>query len=59
VLRATMDISARSISGDKLHRRALDGRGNRFRVIEIILLSLCIGTDTLRGHQPSVVAEGD
>ena len=47
------------LDGDELHRRALHGLGDRFGVIEIILLSLCIRTDILRGHQPRVVAEGD
>jgi hypothetical protein len=47
------------LDGDEFHHRALHGLGNRFRVIEIVLLSLCIRTDILREHQPSVVAEGD
>jgi hypothetical protein len=47
------------LDGDEFHRRAPYGLGNRFGVIEIVLLSLSIRTDILRGHQPSVVAEGD
>jgi hypothetical protein len=43
---------------DKLHRGALHGFRNRFRVAEVVLLSLRIGPHVLRRHQPSVVAKG-
>jgi hypothetical protein len=42
---------------DELHGRALHGFGDGFRITEVVLLSLRIGTHVLRRHQPGVVAK--
>jgi len=42
---------------DELHRRALHGFGNRFGIIEVVLLSLRIGANVSRRHQPGIVAK--
>ena len=41
----------------ELHRRALHGFGNRFGVIEVVLLSLAIGADIFGWHQPGIVTK--
>src|SRR6202140_5182419 len=41
----------------KLHCRALQGFGNRFGVIEVVLLSLAIGADIFGRHQPGIVTK--
>ena len=43
--------------GDKLHGGTQYRLGNRFRVAEVILLSLRIRPDILGRHQPRIVAE--
>src|SRR5580700_9813052 len=47
----------RGLGRHKLHRRALHGFGNRFGVIEVVLLSLAIGADIFGGHQPGIVTK--
>jgi len=42
---------------DEFHRRALHGFGNRFGIIEVVLLSLAIGPDVFGRHQPGIVTE--
>jgi hypothetical protein len=42
---------------DELHGRALDGLGDRFRISEVILLSLAIRPDVFCRHQAGVVAK--
>ena len=41
----------------ELHRRALHGFGNRFGIIEVVLLSLAIGADIFGRHQPGIVTK--
>jgi hypothetical protein len=41
----------------QLHRRALHGFGNRFGVIEVVLLSLAIGADIFGRHQLGIVTK--
>jgi hypothetical protein len=41
----------------ELHRRALHGFGNRFGIIEVVLLSLAIGTNIFGRHQPGIVTK--
>jgi hypothetical protein len=38
----------------ELHRRALHGFGNRFGIIEVVLLSLAIGADIYGRYQPGI-----
>ena len=45
------------LRGHELHRRALDRLGDRLRVAEVVLLSLRVGADVLRRHQPGIVAK--
>ena len=47
----------RGLGRHKLHRRALYGFGNRFGIIEVVLLSLAIGADIFRRHQPGIVTK--
>jgi hypothetical protein len=42
---------------DELHRRALNRFGNGLRVTEVIFLSLRIGANVSRRHQPGIVAK--
>jgi hypothetical protein len=42
---------------NELHRRALHRFGNGLRVTEVILLSLRIGANVPRRHQPGIVAK--
>src|SRR6201981_1083642 len=46
-----------SLGRHKLHRRALHGFGNRFGIIEVVLLSLAIGADIFGRHQPGIVTK--
>src|SRR6266436_6245813 len=46
-----------ALRGHELHRRALDRLGDRLRVAEVVLLSLRVGADVLRRHQPGIVAQ--
>ena len=46
-----------SLGRHELHRRALYGFGNRFGIIEVVLLSLAIGADIFGRHQPGIVAK--
>ena len=41
----------------ELHRRPLHRLGDRLRIAEVVLLSLRIGPDVLRRHQPGIVAK--
>src|SRR5207245_8881238 len=41
----------------ELHRWALHGFGNRFGIIEVVLLSLAIGVDIFGRHQPGIVTK--
>ena len=41
----------------ELHRRPLHRLGDRLGIAEVILLSLGIGTNILRRHQPGIVAK--
>jgi hypothetical protein len=41
----------------KLHRQALHGFGNRFGIIEVVLLSFAIGADVFGRHQPGIVTK--
>jgi len=45
----------RGLGRHELHRRALYGFGNRFGIIEVVLLSLAIGADIFGRHQPGIV----
>ena len=45
------------LDGDKLHSGTQHRLGNRFRVAEVILLSLRIRPDIPGRHQPRIVAE--
>ena len=47
----------RGLGRHKLHRRALHGFGNRFGVVEVVLLSLAIGADIFGRHQPGIVTK--
>jgi len=47
----------RGLGRHKLHRRALHGFGYRIGIIEVVLLSLAIGTDIFGRHQPGVVTK--
>ncbi|MGY3488097.1 hypothetical protein ACVW1C_005980 [Bradyrhizobium sp. USDA 4011] len=38
-------------------RRALHGLGNRFGIIEVVLLSLAVGADVFGRHQPGIVTK--
>src|SRR5215469_2272096 len=42
---------------DELHGRALDSLADGFRISEVILLSLRIGTHVFRRHQAGIVAK--
>src|ERR1700759_341916 len=41
----------------ELHRWAMHGFGNRFGIIEVVLLSLAIGADIFGRHQPGIVTK--
>jgi hypothetical protein len=41
----------------KLHRRALYGFGNRFGIVEVVLLSPAIGANIFGRHQPGIVTK--
>ena len=45
------------LGGDELHRRALHRLGDRFGIVEVVLLPLRIGPHILCRHQPGIVAE--
>ncbi len=45
------------LDGDKLHGRTQHRLGNRFRVAEVVLLSLQIRPDIPGRHQPRIMAE--
>jgi uncharacterized protein with beta-barrel porin domain len=47
----------RSLGRHELHRRALHGFGNRFGIIEVVLLSLAVGADIFGRHQPGIVTK--
>src|SRR6202051_4109005 len=47
----------RGLCRHELHRRALHGFGNRFGIIEVVLLSLAIGADIFGRHQPGIVTQ--
>ena len=47
----------RGLCRHPLHRRPLHRLGDRLRVAEVVLLSLRIGPDVLRRHQPGIVAK--
>jgi class 3 adenylate cyclase len=47
----------RGLGRHELHRRALHGFGNRFGIIEVVLLSLAIGADIFGRHQPGIVTK--
>src|SRR5438309_12042631 len=47
----------RGLGRYELHRRALHGFGNRFGIIEVVLLSLAIGADIFGWHQPGIVTK--
>ena len=47
----------RGLGRHELHRRALHGFGNRFGIVEVVLLSLAIGADILGRHQPGIVTK--
>src|SRR5882672_9251458 len=47
----------RGLGRHELHRRALRGIGNRFGIIEVVLLSLAIGADIFGRHQPGIVTK--
>src|ERR1700730_4583102 len=47
----------RGLGRHELHRRALHGFGNRFGIIEVVLLSLRIGADIFGRHQPGIVTQ--
>ena len=47
----------RGLGRHELHRRALHGFGNRFGIIEVVLLSLAIGADIFGRHQPGIVTQ--
>jgi hypothetical protein len=42
---------------DELHRRSLHRFGDGLRVAEVVLLSVRIGPNVSRRHQPGIVAE--
>jgi hypothetical protein len=47
----------RGLGRHELHRRALHGLGNRFGIIEVVLLSLGIGANVFGRHQPGIVTK--
>src|SRR5688572_15002925 len=47
----------RGLGGNERHRWPLHRFGNRLRIPEVVLLSLRIGADVLRRHQPSIVTK--
>ena len=47
----------RGLRRHKLHRWTLHRLGDRLRIAKVILLSLGIGTNILRRHQPGIVAK--
>ena len=47
----------RGLGRHELHRRALHGFGNRFGIVEVVLLSLAIGADIFGRHQPGIVTK--
>ena len=46
-----------SLGRHELHRRALHGFGNRFGIMEVVLLSPAIGADIFGRHQPGIVTQ--
>jgi hypothetical protein len=47
----------RRLGRHELHRRALHRFGNRFSIIEVVLLSLAVGADIFGRHQPGIVTK--
>ena len=47
----------RGLGRHELHCRALHGFGNRFGIIEVVLLSPAIGADIFGRHQPGIVTK--
>jgi len=47
----------RGLGRHELHRRTLHGFGNRFGIVEVVLLSLAIGADILGRHQPGIMTQ--
>ena len=45
------------LRSDEPHRRTLHCLGDRFCIAEVVLLSLAVGTDLFRRHQPSIVTK--
>src|SRR6266567_1897698 len=45
------------LGGNELHRRALNGFGDRLGIAEVVLLPLGIRTHVLRRHQPGIVTK--
>lgn len=47
----------RGLGRHELHRGALHGFGNRFGIIEVVLLSPAIGADIFGRHQPGIMTK--
>ena len=45
------------LGGNEFHRRTLDRFGDGFGILEVILLSLGIGTHVFRRHEPCLMTE--
>src|SRR3984893_4475719 len=45
------------LRSDEPHRRTLHCLGDSFSIAEVVLLSLAVGTDLFRRHQPSIVTK--
>jgi hypothetical protein len=52
-----MTRDVRVLGRHELHRRALHGFGNRFGIVEVVLLSLAIGANIFGRHQPGIVTK--